>query len=95
MADTAELVGAICPMIKPRVVPVPITVDQGLDEAAAIIGAVVERCERDSIPLLRIYIDPELGREFGLHDGRVIEHGNRPAIRWKPRLVRPLRLHAG
>ena len=95
MADTPELVEAICAMIKARAVPVPITLmNHGVDEAAAIIGAVVERCEQDAITLSRIYIDPELGRELGLDDGRVLERGSRPTICWEPRLGRALRFHA-
>src|ERR1700678_1802584 len=92
MADTAELVEAICTMIQASAVPVPITLtNHGLDEAAAIIGGVVERCEHEAIPLSRIYIDPELGRELGLDNGRVLEHGSRPTIRWDPELGRSLR----
>jgi hypothetical protein len=92
MTGTAELVQAICLMIKANATPVPITLmNRGLDEAASIIGAVVERCERDAIPLSRIYLDPELGRELGLDDGKVLQHGARPTICWDPELGRSLR----
>jgi hypothetical protein len=92
MADTAELVEAICTMIKASAVPVPITLmNHGLDEVAAIIGGVVEQCEQEAVPLSRIYIDPELGRELGLDDGRVLEHGSRPTICWEQELGRALR----
>jgi hypothetical protein len=44
MANTAELVQAICELIKATAVPIPITLmNHGVDETAAIIGAVVAR----------------------------------------------------
>jgi hypothetical protein len=95
MADTAELVEVICAVMKAGAVPLPITLmNHGLDEAAAIIDAIVEQCEHDAVPLSRIFIDPELGRELGLDDGRVLEHGSRPAVCWEAGLGRALRLHA-
>ena len=92
MADMAELVKAICAMIKAGGVPVPITLmNHGVDEAGAIFGGVVERCEQDAIPLSRIYIDPELGRELGCDDGRILAHGSRPTICWELQLGRAFR----
>jgi hypothetical protein len=47
MASTRELIAAICKMIETSSVPVPIAfMNYGVDEAAAIIGGVVERCAR-------------------------------------------------
>ena len=92
MADMAELVKAICAAIKACVVPVPVTLmNHGVDEAAAIIGGIVEKCGRDAIPLARIYIDPELGGELGLDDGRILEHGSQPVICWELGLGHALR----
>jgi hypothetical protein len=64
---------------------------QGVDEAAAIIGGVVERCARESIALKRVSIDPELAEELGLTEGKEIEHGARPTIHCEPRLGRQVR----
>ncbi len=94
MANTAELVQAICSLIEIGTIPVPIEfMNHGVEETAAIIGAVVEQCARDSIALRAIYIEPELGEELGLVDGKVLEHGARPTIRWEPRLGRQVRFH--
>jgi hypothetical protein len=96
MANTAELVQAICELIKASAVPIPITLmNHGVDETAAIIGAVVERCARDNIALKAIYIDPELGRELGLVEGKVLDHGGKPTIHWEIGLGRQLQFERG
>ena len=92
MANTEEMVEAFCTMIKNTPTAIPITLmNHGVEEAAAIIGAVVERCARDGIPLAAVVIDPELGEELGLVDGKVLEHGGKPAIRWEAGLGRQVR----
>ena len=50
MASTEELVEAVYWLIASSPTPIPITLmNHGVDETAAIIGAVVERCARDNI----------------------------------------------
>ncbi len=62
MANTEELIKAICKLIETGPLPIPITLmNHGVDEAAAIIGGVVERCAHESIALTRVSIDPGLG----------------------------------
>jgi hypothetical protein len=71
MVNTQELIAAICKVIETSPVPVPIAfMNHGVDEAAAIIGGVVERCARESIALKRVSIDPELAEELGLQGDR-------------------------
>jgi hypothetical protein len=92
LADTAALVETIRMLINTSLVPVPITLmNHGADETAAILGAVVERCARDNIALTGIFIDSELGGELGLVDGKILEHGGRPTVRWEPGLGRQVR----
>ena len=96
MANTAELIETICRLIETSPVPVPITLmNHGAEEAAAIIGGVVEQCGRESIKLRRISIDPELGEELGLTEGKVVEHGARPTIHCEPGLGREVRFERG
>ncbi len=55
MANTEELIKAICKLIETGPLPIPITLmNHGVDEAAAIIGGVVERCAHESIALTRV-----------------------------------------
>jgi hypothetical protein len=65
--------------------------NQEVEEAASIIGGVVERCGHESVALTRVSIDPELAAELGLSDGSVLEHGARPTIRCEPGLGRKVR----
>jgi hypothetical protein len=51
----------------------------------------VEHCARRSIALKRVSIDPELAEELGVTDGKEIEHGARPTIRFEPGLGRQVR----
>lgn len=82
-----ELVEAICKLVETSPVPVPIALmNHGVDEAAAIIGGVVERCSREKIVLARVVVDPELAEELGLFEGKVVEHGARPTIHCEPGL---------
>jgi hypothetical protein len=61
MASTEELVEAIYRLIASSATPIPVTLmNDGVDETAAIIGAVVERCARDNIALTEIFLDPDL-----------------------------------
>jgi hypothetical protein len=92
MANTAQLIKAICKLIETSPAPVPITLmNHGVDEAAAIVGGVVERCARESIVLTKVSIDPELAAELGLTEGKVVEHGARPTVRCEPGLGRQVR----
>jgi hypothetical protein len=50
MASTTELVEAVYRLIASSPTPIPITLmTHGVDETAAIIGAIVERCARGDI----------------------------------------------
>jgi hypothetical protein len=84
MANTAQLIEAICKLIHTSQVPIPITLmNYDVEEVAAVIGGVVERCGRDRIALKQVFIDSELAAALGLSDGSVLEHGARPTIRYE------------
>jgi hypothetical protein len=92
MANIEQLIKAICTVVELSPNPIPIALmNHGVDQAAAIIGGVVEHCARGSIALKRVSIDPELAEELGLTDGKEIEHGARPAIHCEPGLGRQVR----
>jgi hypothetical protein len=96
MANTEELVEAICSVIQASSIPIPISLmNHGVEEAAAIIGAVVERCARLDIPLATISLDPELGAELGLGNGKILEHGHFPIILWETGLGRQIVFRRG
>jgi hypothetical protein len=96
MANTAQLIEMICKVIETSSVPIPITLmNHGVDEAAEIIGGVVERCARESIALTQVSIDPELAAELGLTEGKVVEHGARPTIHCERGLGRSVRFERG
>ena len=82
MASTEELVEAIYRLIASSPTPIPVTLmNHGVDETAAIIGAVVERCARDNIALTEIFLDPDLAELLGPVDGGQLPHGSRPTVR--------------
>jgi hypothetical protein len=92
MATTAELVETICKLIEVNPIPIPITLmNHGVEETAAIIGAVVERCARDNITLTGIFIDPNLADELGLANGKQLPHGSKPTVRCEAGLGRQVR----
>jgi hypothetical protein len=92
MANTEQLIEAICRVVELSPNPIPIALmNHGVEEAAAIIGGVVEHCARGSIALKRVSIDPELAEELGLTEGKEIEHGARPTIHCEPGLGRQVR----
>jgi hypothetical protein len=92
MANTLQLIVAISKVIETSRVPIPIALmNHGVDEAAVIIGGVVERCALEGVALTRVVIDPELAVELGLTDGKLLEHGARPVIRCEPGLGRQVR----
>lgn len=79
-------------MVASSPMPIPISfMNHGVDETAAIIGAVVERCDRDNITLTEIFIDPELADLLGLLDGGKLPHGSRPTVRCEAGLGRQVR----
>ena len=91
MAETVELAAAICKLIQSSSVPIPISLmNHTVEEAAAIIGAVVEICDRDGVKLREICIDPELAMELGLAEGGALPHGGRPTIQLQGGLGRQL-----
>ena len=92
MPNTTQLIQMICKVIETSPVPIPIALmNHGVDEAAEIIGGVVERCALRNIALKRVSIDPELAEELGLAEGKEIEHGARPTIHCEPGLGRQVR----
>jgi hypothetical protein len=92
MATTSELVEGICKLVASSPTPIPISfMNHGVDETAAIIGAVVEHCDRDKIALTEIFIDPELAELLGLVDGEQLPHGSRPTVRSEAGLGRQVR----
>jgi hypothetical protein len=92
MASTEELVEAIYRLIASSPTPIPVTFDERrVDETAAIIGAVVERCARHNIALIEIFIDPDLAKLLGLVDGGQLPHGSRPTVRCDAGLGRQVR----
>jgi hypothetical protein len=89
MASTAELVEAIYRLIASSPTPIPVTLmNHGVDETAAIIGAVVERCARSDIALVEIFIDPELAKFLGFPNDAPLPHGSRPTVRCESGLGR-------
>jgi hypothetical protein len=94
MASSAELIVAICGLIRTSAVPISITLkNHTAEEAALIIGAVVERCHDEQIALNEVFVDPELAEELGLVEGKVLAHGGQPTIRCEPGLERQVRFH--
>jgi hypothetical protein len=94
MASSAQLIEALCKMIRTSPVPIPITLkNHTVEEAVLMIGAVVERCREEQIPLKEVFVDPELAAELGLVDGKVLSHGDHPTIRCEPGLGRQVRFH--
>src|ERR1700722_16970738 len=90
--NTEQLTDAIFRVVEFNPNPIPIALmNHGVDEAAAIIGGVVERCARGSIALKRVCIDPELAEELGLTEGKELERGARPTIHCEPGLGRQVR----
>ncbi len=94
MATFMELIAAICQLIKTGPTPIPITLrNHTVDEAASIIGAVVDRCHAEGTSLHEVYVDPELAAELGLVKGKMLPHGSRPTIRCESGLKRQVRFH--
>ena len=92
MATTSELVEGIHRPIALSPTSIPIAfMNHGVDETAAIIGAVVERCARDNIGLTEIFIYPELAELLGLLDGRKLPYRSRPTVRCEAGLGRQVR----
>jgi hypothetical protein len=88
MANTAQLIEAICKIIRSSEIPLPITLlNHEVEEAASIIGGVVELCGHERVALTRMSIDPEPAAELGLTQGRVAEHGARRIIHCEPGLA--------
>ena|SRR5271166_5043980 len=89
MATAEELVTTICKLIESNPTPIPITLmNHGVEETAAIIGAVVERCDQDDVTLTAILIDPNLADELGLADGKQLPHGSKPTVQCEAGLGR-------
>ena len=81
MAETDELAIAICRLVQISDTPVPIKLaNQTVEQAAAIIGAVIETCSRENVQLGQVCIDPELALELGLVGGVALPHGSRPIV---------------
>lgn len=81
MANTDQLAIAICRLVQLSKAPVPIKLaNHTVEQAAAIVGAVVEACEREGVKLGQVRIDPELALELGLVHGVALPHGSRPSV---------------
>jgi hypothetical protein len=81
MATTEQLAQAICEVVLRSPVAIPITLmNQSVEEAAVIIGAVIERCHASGVTIGRVCLDPNLAGELGLIEGRNLPHGARPMI---------------
>jgi hypothetical protein len=92
MTTTAELIEGVYTLIASSPMPIPIAfMNHGVDETAAIIGAVVERCAKGNVVLTEIFIDPEFAELLGLVDGRQLPHGSRPIVRCEDQLGRQVR----
>ena len=92
MADTAELVLAICELIKISEKPVPITLKNHSAELASfIIIAVVEKCSRDGIGLTHVCVDPEWASDLGLANGTKISEHSNAAVKHERGLGRQVR----
>jgi hypothetical protein len=91
MADTNQLAIAICRLVQISDAPVPIKLaNQTVEQAAAVIGAVVETCSREGVSLGQVCIDPELALELGLVGGVALPHGSRPIVRIEEGLGRDI-----
>ena len=89
MASADEMAEAICTMLEFTSQPIPITLmNQSVDEAAATIGAIVERCFLNGLVLSGVRIDPELIEALLLIDGSPLPHGSKPIVRCQPGLGR-------
>lgn len=81
MADTNQLAIALCRFVQTSGAPVPIRLaNQTVEQAAAIIGAVVEACDKEGVKIDRVCVDPHLALELGLCDGVALPHGSRPIV---------------
>jgi hypothetical protein len=80
-ADDNQLAIAICQVIALTDPPARITLmNHDANSAAVVIGAVVERCEAEGLPLVEVSVDAGLATELGLADGDVLPHGARPKL---------------
>ena len=92
MSDTAELVLAICQLIKTSAKPVPIELmNHGAELASFILVAVVEKCSRDGIGLTHVCIDPEWAADLGLTHGRRVSKHSNAAVKCEVGLGRQIR----
>jgi hypothetical protein len=81
MADTNEFAITVCRLVQISEVPIPIKLaNHTVEQAASLIGAVVEVCAKKGVPLGKVCVDPELALELGLADGVVLPHGSKPVV---------------
>jgi len=50
------------------------------NQAAVVIGAVVERCSSAGVTLVSVSIDEQLADALSLADGGALPHGDRPRV---------------
>ncbi len=82
MANTHELAMAYVQVLLASERAPPLTLmNHDAEDAAVIIGAVVDRCAELRANLESITIGGELSEELGLQDGVRLKHGERPIIR--------------
>jgi hypothetical protein len=96
MADTVELAFAICKLIQSSPAPIPVTLmNHSIREVAAIIGAVIDQCDRNGVKIDQVCVDPELSTQLGLTEGATLPHGCRPTVHVEPGLGRQLLFKRG
>lgn len=82
MARTEELATAYVQVLLAVERAPPLTLmNHDAEGAAAIIGAVVDRCAELRAKLEQVTIGSELSVELGLRDGTRLKHGEKPTIR--------------
>ena len=92
MTETIELAKAISNLVACSAEAVPATLmNHQIEEAAAIIGAVIERCHEDGVVLQRVCMSSELANELGLVEGARLPHGGCPKLAVEPDLGRQIR----
>ncbi|KTS08382.1 hypothetical protein SB2_00515 [Methylobacterium radiotolerans] len=92
MASDEELTHAIVTMLEmARPAPPVVFANHDPDEVAALIGAVVNRCQSMGLVLVSVAMGSELADIFGLKDGSRLKHGGRPLVRGDFELGRQVR----
>jgi hypothetical protein len=82
MADDEQLAEAIITLIAASQEPARVSLmNHDANQAAVVIGAVVERCPKAGVLLADISVDTDLASALGLTDSAVLPHGDHPRVR--------------